>query len=583
MNHTRRTTIAICLMYGVISIVFCWPLFARPFGVGVMDWDQHLFYYAQVIKNVVEYAQPPFWSPWYCGGNVLWQNPQTALLSPAYPLAVVAGLPLAMKLNIVLHYWVGFVGMHVLLTRAAGLAFLPLVVYLASVFTLAGAHAMHIAVGHSVFLPAFYLPWIVYFFLRAVQTGELRPALWAGLGLALMIYNGSAHLMWMTIPAVACAGAALAVASRVWRPIVLAAVVIASGAAYAGPKLVPVVEFVASDRFWDARDPTPRPDRMTADMVLHAYVDPAQNIGSRYSADEQQHDWFEYGDYIGAIATTLVGASLIWLLLRPDPIGTPMAAVALLFLLLSAGEFSPFAPFTLLRHVPFFSSFRIPSRLTIDALLFGVLAAAMAIRARVDRLGSTPVSRAALVVMCAVGVVQLVVVNRAHFRDKFSGPPLQQHFRVLKGTGTLSRDFVNPYLANAPMLHALMNDQAVMWCYEVIQLKRGADAERPLVWVDGPAAVSSVAFTPNRVEFSAVGGPTAARVFLNENYESGWRSTAGPVRLDPQAGGRMYVELAPGQTGRFAFSYVPPGLAAGVVVLIAAVAASAAAWSRRLP
>jgi len=583
MHQASRPTLAVCGLYAVLSVVFCWPLFAKPFGVGQLDWDQHLFYYAQVIKNVVEYAQPPFWSPWYCGGNVLWQNPQTALLSPVYPLTIAVGLPLAMKLNIVLHYWVGFVGMHLLLTRIAGLSFVPIVVYLASLFTLAGAHAMHIAVGHSVFLPAFYLPWIVYFYLRAVQTGAVRQALYAAIGFALVIYNGSAHIMWMTVPAIACLGLALTTASRTWRPIVLAAVVIAAGAAYAGPKLVPVVKFVGSDRLWDARDPTPHPDRMTADMALHAYVDPTQDIGSRFSQAEQQHDWLEYGDYIGAIGTTAIGAGIIWLLMRPDPIGTPSAVVALLFLVLSFGEFSAYAPFTLLRRVPFFSSFRIPSRLTIGVLLFGVVAAAVAIRARMERIGWTPMARAILVLVCVIGVAQLTVVNRAHFRNKFSGPPLEERFRVLKGTGVLTRDvFVNPYTPNAPMLHALMNDQAVMWCYEVIRLKAGADDQRPFVWVDGPAKVSAVAFTPNRVDFSAIGGDGPTRVFLNQNFDYGWRSSAGPVQLDPQAGGRMYVQLAAGQTGRFSFSYVPPGLAWGFVALIAGVAASVPAWNYRL-
>jgi hypothetical protein len=92
-----------------------------------------------------------------------------------------------------------------------------------------------------------------------------------------------------------------------------------------------------------------------------------------------------------------------------------------------------------------------------------------------------------------------------------------------------------------------------------------------------------VSFTPNKVQFSAIGGSEPTRVFLNQNYAEGWRSTAGPVRLDPQAGGRMYVELAPGQTGRFAFSFVPPGLWAGVAILVFAVAATVAAWQRRLP
>jgi hypothetical protein len=127
----NRDSRLIYLLYAVISVAFCAPLFAHPAGVGTLDWDQHQFYYAQVIKNVVEYAQPPFWSPWYCGGNVMWQNPQTALLSPVYPLTAIAGLPLAMKVNIVLHYFAGFVGMHLLLTRVLGVSFVPLVVYLA--------------------------------------------------------------------------------------------------------------------------------------------------------------------------------------------------------------------------------------------------------------------------------------------------------------------------------------------------------------------------------------------------------------------------------------------------------------------
>jgi hypothetical protein len=234
--------------------------------------------------------------------------------------------------------------------------------------------------------------------------------------------------------------------------------------------------------------------------------------------------------------------------------------------------------------VPFFSSFRIPSRYTVIVSLFGTLAAATFVRSIVDRISWTTPARYVVTIVCLVGVAQLVVVNRTHFRNKLSAPPLDAGFRVLNGTGNLVRDvFVNPYTANAPMLHALMNDQVVMWCYEVLQLKRGADDQRPLVWTDGSAKISAVAFTPNSVQFSAIGGGDRTRVFLNQNYAEGWRSNAGPVRLDPQAGGRMYVELAPGQTGRFAFSFVPPGLTAGIVVLILAVAASAFAWHRRMP
>src|SRR5471032_233718 len=152
MEGPTRRTVLVCAMYAGLSALMCAPMFGQPNGVGHFDWDQHLFYYASVLKSVIEYGQCPFWNPWYCGGNVLWQNPQVALLSPAYPLALVLSLPLAMKVNVVVHYWIGFIGMHLLLRRVAGVRFLPLVVYLASVFVACGSLALHVAEGPSVFL-----------------------------------------------------------------------------------------------------------------------------------------------------------------------------------------------------------------------------------------------------------------------------------------------------------------------------------------------------------------------------------------------------------------------------------------------
>jgi hypothetical protein len=587
MDRPSRRTLVVSLLYAALSIVFCSPLFSRPGGVGASDWDQHLFYYAQVLKNVVEYAQPPFWSPWYCGGNVLWQNPQVALLSPVYPITAIAGLALAMKLNIVLHYGVGLIGMHLLLTRVLKLSFLPAVVYLSGVFTFAGACALHLAVGHSVFLPTFYLPLLLFFLIRAQQTNALRPALYGGGMLALTIYNGGLHIVPIAILAVAVFSAWVAAAERSWRPLVLAVVLGVSGAAYAAPKLVPVSLFVAGDRFWDARDQPDHPDRATPAMMLRAYVDPSQSTDSRFSA-VQRHGWWEYGNYIGTLAACLIAVSIVWLLMYP-PVdrglrGRALALTSLLFLVLSAGEFSAFAPATLLQRVPLFSSFRIPSRYAIGFLLFGTLSAGLGLRTLVDGMVWTRTRRIAATIVCGIALVQLMAVNRAHFRDVFSLPPLDHGFRVLNGSGTLVRDApVNPYTPNAPMLRALMSDQAVMWCYEGLQLTHGADLERPLVWPQGQARISSVAFTPNRVEFSVIGGADRSKVFLNQNYAPGWRSSAGPVRLDPQAGGRMYVELAPGQTGRFAFSFFPPGLAFGGVLLLVAIGASAFAWHRSLP
>jgi hypothetical protein len=190
MEQFSRRALGISALYGLLSILFCLPLFARPFGLGAADWDRQLFYYGEVLKNVVEYRQAPFWSPWQCGGNVMWQHPSVPLLSPVYLLAAIMPLALAVKVNIVLHYWIGLLGMHWLLTRAVRLTFLPLVVYVASMFTLSGSLALHLAAGDSDFLPAFYLPWLLYFMHLAFQSGRLRPALASAAILAVTIYSG---------------------------------------------------------------------------------------------------------------------------------------------------------------------------------------------------------------------------------------------------------------------------------------------------------------------------------------------------------------------------------------------------------
>jgi hypothetical protein len=204
----------------VLSAVFCAPLFAQPMALGVNDWDQHLFYYGSVLKNVVEYGQMPYWSPWYCGGNVMWQNPQIALLSPVYPLALVMPLQLAMKINIVLHYWIGFIGMHVLLTRIIGITFAPAVIYLATLVTVSGAPAIHLRVGHSVFLPGFYLPLQLYFFFQAFKTGSWKYIFLSAATLALMVFNGGTHILPMSLAALGGTGVRSPLpshsASRAW-------------------------------------------------------------------------------------------------------------------------------------------------------------------------------------------------------------------------------------------------------------------------------------------------------------------------------------------------------------------------------
>ncbi len=285
--------------YLVVSIAFCWPLFAaapRARRQRLGSAPLLLRRGAQERRRVRARCRSGI--PWYCAGNVMWQNPQIAILSPVYPLAMLMPLQLAMKLNIVLHYWIGFAGAHLLLTRAIGLTFTPLVVLLATIVD-GRRRDGDSPDGGTQRVPAGVLPAAAALLLlardrqRRVASGVRRRWRAGADGLQRRRAHpadGSRRDRQL------CAVRVAASLARGVRSL-FAAAFFAVGFALAAPKLLPVSLYVTGDTFWDTRNATEHPDRMTTEMLRHAYLDPYQNTG--LSFELQRHKWHEYGNYIG--------------------------------------------------------------------------------------------------------------------------------------------------------------------------------------------------------------------------------------------------------------------------------------------
>ncbi|HEX6163668.1 MAG TPA: hypothetical protein VFZ31_09900 [Vicinamibacterales bacterium] len=582
--HGRSRAAALCALYGVLSAVFCAPLFAQPLALGVNDWDQHLFYYGSVLKNVVEYAQMPYWNPWYCGGNVLWQNPQIAILSPVYPLAAIVPLQLAMKINILLHYWIGFIGMHVLVTRVIGVTFLPVVIYIATLVTASGAPAIHLRVGHSVFLPGFYLPLQLYFFFQAFKTGSWKYVFLSAATLALMIFNGGTHILPMSIASLGMFSVCAAIARRDWRPLAFAIAFGIAGLAYSAPKLLPVVEYVNGDYFWDTRNPTERPDRVTLDILKQTYLVPTQQVSARLPM--QRHGWHEYGNYIGAGSALALAIGIAWVVFRRAPshhwFGISLAVTTIFLFLLSLGEFASWAPANLAHHVPLFSSFRIPSRYSIPFLQFAALTLAWAFRGVVTRYGFPRGARIAVAVLALGASAHLIYTNQFNFRNVFTEAPFDTSFAWRSGPRQIATIAdASPYTPGSPMLRALMEDRSFFTCYESLQLAHGSGADRPFVFdANDGDRVADLDFSPNTLTFTVKDGAGDARVILNQNYAPGWTTDAGPI-APPRPTELASVTIPKDVSGRYVFTFQPPGLVAGLVIFTAALIATLVLWRRR--
>lgn len=578
----RQTSLTFSL-YVVLSAVFCWPLFAQPLANAHGDWDQHIFYYASVLKNAA-FGDLPFWNPWYCGGNVLWANPQVSLVSPVYLLALVMPLTLAMQLNVLAHYVAGCIGLHLLIQRFVGVRSLAVTAFLVSLFVFCGAIAMHVMSGHSVYLPALLLPFVVYGFWQAAG-GNTRGVLLGSAVIAFSILNGGMHVVPFFAVLLGALGVGALVFGRRLKPLALAAAMVGLGCALAAPRIVPAMAFIRSEAFHDVR-PVKSPDFMSVEMLRTAFFDASQDTRVKLSSGVQLYGWHEYGNYLGWFGGITMAGSAIWIVAfrrRRDWWHELSVALALVVaVLLTAGEFAPYAPASLLRDMPLISSFRIPSRYTMLVPLAGALCAAFAFRAFEARPGPT-IWRRAVEVLCIVGVVQLVLVNRAHLRDVFILPAETQSRLFERITPTVAEREVltpgGPRVHRTYMLDSMLAGVSPLNCYEPLRARIVANPGPVAISGQGDVAVSEPSFSPNRVAANVAVGGGPARVVLNQNFAEGWSTNVGRVERDPKTL-LPSVVLPAGYRGPVSFRFAPPGLWVGLAIFVIAAGGSIAVATR---
>jgi len=575
-------------LYTLLSIAFCWRLFEQPLALGLGDWDSFEFYHASVMRSIA-YGQAPFWNPWACGGNVLWQNPQVPLLSPVYPLALVMPLALAIKLTILGSYLAGFLGMHLLLRRIVGIRSSAAVVYLACLFVYGGGIALHVRAGHYNFLSVLWLPLVAYCFFQAIN-GRWRSVLVGGGILGALVLNGAPHMLPLAALLLGSLGVGALLVGRTARPLVLAVVIVAAGCVYAVPKIVPSLAFVQSGDVSDRRG-SKHPDYMSIELLRHSLWDEFQGPSLRINRTVQRYGWHEYGNYMGWFGATLAGVSAVWLLIyrrRREAWQEAAVAVSLVaVVLMTAGQFAAFAPAELLRHVPLVSSFRIPSRNGLLLPLVGALCIGYVLRA-VERELARGSTRQLLGILCLVGVCQLGLVNGELLGGVFVLPPLENEARITERM-TPAIVAAEPATGRAAdpaeyshLLESMVAGVSAVNCYEPLTPRIVALPDHPMLESSQPVTIDEMVFSPNRISARVVAGRRPARIVLNQNYATGWSSNVGRVVRDPESR-RPSVVVPAGFAGTLAFSFEPPAIWSALALGALSVLLSLVMWRRSGP
>ncbi len=566
--------------YAGLSLVFCLPLLLTSNKLGTADWDQHLFYYGAVLKNIIEYKQFPFWNPWYCGGNVLWQNPQIALLSPVYPLTLLVSLPMAMKLNIALHYFLGTVGMHKLLRKVFNIQFVPFLILLIVIALFSGSIALHIAAGHSTFLPFAYGPWVLYGLWHYEYSRQKRYFFLAAFFGALMIYNGGIHIFIMFHFGLAVYVGVYGILTRSKKVIGDFSLYAFFTAVFSAPKLIPVIYFLHSPFKVDTRALLDAIDRIY--NPLQVYLDP-------YSGNHERmfgflYTWHEYGNYIGAFAYILI-LTCILSIVSPDFFkktrwqqGLALAISAIFLLLMSQGSYSIFAPFEVLRHLPLLNKFRNPGRYTIPFVLFIALYVGWFVQnSHWSWYSMDARLRRWLSVLLILASAEIVMQNRGHFDNVFN-QAAEERSSAQRQAPTLDV-YTSPHRGSSPMYRGLLEGRDVLRCYEALQTQSGVNARYNFFYQDSATStISSIEFSPNAPQVKLGPSSVDTRVYLNQNYIEGWSASPVPLEYDPEVGLAYVIAKARAEGQSIEFSFVPPGLYLGLLIFLGGILLAMLFW-----
>ena len=259
---------------------------------------------------------------------------------------------------------------------------------------------------------------------------------------------------------------------------------------------------MSDPRTVDTRNLQTGVDWMGLGMVLRAFADPYQYRRLRI---DQVYAWHEYGNYIGPLGAIAIVAALVWLLLqrrwRDDhALGVSLAVTALLLFALMLGEVGSLAPYNLLRRLPVLSQFRLPSRYSLVFVLFAT--AMVASVWRVIFTESSVELRRFVTIVLVLSAGATAFWNHIQFEGVFPLPPLTSSFAFLKRPSAPEVDPVtNGEATGSPMLRAMMDNRAVLSCYEPLRLPGGIDPTRPAIFAEGGAQLADVEYSPGAIRF----------------------------------------------------------------------------------
>ncbi len=421
------------------SVLYCLPLFSNLGNAGREDWDQYTFRYETPRVSLLRDHVLPTWNPDANGGTVLFAHPYSPVLSPWYAIVLFLGVPIGLRVQVVVFMAVGAVGMAALVarlgaTRAGSVAG-------GIVFMMSSYFSLHIAEGHLDWSVLGVMPWVALCLLRLHEG--VRYLIAAALLLASVLTFGAVYIPAVFIPCFSVWVIFSALRARQWHLPIRWAAVVTIAVLLASVKLLPAAQF-ASDMpraiepdlhrtpgrlllaglfdprqayLYQARRDRDLPDGHVAKTVPAAAAAPVLQFLDALGVLEGFH---EHGCYIGLIGLPLA----IWGCLGTFRRLWPLYMAGAFALIVVLGSNAPVDLWAAIRHLPLYGQLQVPSRFLAAVAFVLAVTAALGLSAITARIPAPWRSALAVVVVVAL-YAELLVMGWRLFGDVFVVPPVR--------------------------------------------------------------------------------------------------------------------------------------------------------------
>ena len=524
----RREKIYPFIIFLVVGIIYAFPLLKDMGNWGEMDWDQYTFWHTVPREIILRYHQFPLWNPYSNGGNVLLAHSHCPFLSPLYIFVLIFGPIIGLKLEIIIHLFIGMLGMfflskHMNLSRCA--SFMPPIVYmLSSIYTL------HLSEGHVEWLAMAFAPWLFLCFLKSLN----RPGyIFGGIFfLALILLSGSVNVSNIIIMLLFNYSIFILLQERRIIPLKSLAAIFIGTFLLCAVKLIPMLEFLKENpRKINYNEttkfsllPTILLSRDQGLLYQHTkWTSPQQKLEIRERKFE--YSWHEYGAYIGFVPLILSIAGFFFYFKQH----WPLLLTGMLSLWGSLGRGAFYDLWALLHKLPIYGSLRVPSRFILGFIFCISLFSGLGLSKLECIISGKRFAKFIISVIIGVIFFDLFLVNLPLLANTFNIKPLNiQRYSEFKQR---YRGFnLFPKKSRSSMYPILLSNSGIINSYDVIGVKRGDvktvadyDYKGETYFLNPDNEIEALTFSPNRIEVVA-NAQVEDLLVINQNFYQGWRA-----------------------------------------------------------